>query len=117
MKEGTPLPKGAAIATDAVWGPARRAGSGEGNRLTQIGLGQQIRLEWMEMTANLAVAVEASICNVLQELLEDKLSVGGNAKRGNREKAITILMKIWVRPPRGLHPLQRKGLNLLGIRI
>lgn len=52
------------------------------------------------MTANLAVAVEASICNVLQELLEDKLSVGGNAKRGNREKAIAILMKIWVRPPR-----------------
>nr|WP_219975842.1 hypothetical protein [Rubrobacter xylanophilus] len=46
-------------------------------------------------------------------MLEDKLSVGGNAKRGNREKVITILMKIWVRPPRDLHPLQREGLKLL----
>jgi hypothetical protein len=56
---------------------------------------------------------EASIYSALQELLEDKLSVGGNAKRGNREKVITILTKIWVRPPRDLHPLQREGLKLL----
>ncbi|MBC7355336.1 MAG: hypothetical protein H5U09_03950, partial [Desulfomicrobiaceae bacterium] len=66
-------------------------------------------------TANLVLAGndEASIYSALQELLEDKLSVGGNAKRGNREKVITILMKIWVRPPRDLHPLQREGLKLL----
>ncbi len=85
------------------------------SRLTQIGFSQRVRLEWLERTANLVLAGndEASIYNALQELLEDKLSVGGNAKRGNREKAITILMKIWVRPPRNLHPLQREGLKLL----
>ena len=85
------------------------------SRLTQIGFSQRVRLEWLEKTANLVLAGndEASIYNALQELLEDKLSVGGNAKRGNREKVITILMKIWVRPPRDLHPLQREGLKLL----
>ena len=110
------------------------------SRLTQIGFSQWVRLEWLERTANLVLAGqigrtadldgrrpprrgasqggrasndEASIYNALQKLLEDKLSVGGNAKRGNREKVITILMKIWVRPPRDLHPLQREGLELL----
>lgn len=85
------------------------------SRLTQIGFSQRVRLEWLERTANLVLAGndEAPIYNALQELLEDKLSVGGNAKRGNREKVITILMKIWVRPPRDLHSLQREGLKLL----
>ncbi len=81
----------------------------------QIGFSQRVRLEWLEKTANLVLAGndEASIKGALHELLEDKLSVGGSSKRGNREKVITILMKIWVRPPRDLHPLQRKGLELL----
>ncbi|RMD96334.1 MAG: hypothetical protein D6816_19090 [Bacteroidetes bacterium] len=84
-------------------------------RNNQIGFSQRVRLEWLERTANLVLAGndEAFIYSTLQELLEDKLSVGGNAKRGNREKVITILMKIWVRPPDKLHPLQRKGLELL----
>jgi len=85
------------------------------SRITRIGFSQRIRLEWLERTANLVLAGndEASIYSALQELLEDKLSVGGNAERGNREKAITILMKIWVRPPSDLQPLQREGLKLL----
>jgi len=85
------------------------------SRMTQIGFSQRIRLEWLETTANLVLAGndEASIYGALQELLEDKLSVGGNAKRGNREKAITILMKIWVRTPQELHSLQSDGLKLL----
>lgn len=113
------------------------------SRLTQIGFSQRVRLEWLERTANLVLAGkdEASIYNALQVQLEDKLSVhrsvhessaehpagerdearmtgdaGGVRQRrirGSREKAITILMKIWARPPRDLHPLQREGLRLL----
>jgi len=85
------------------------------DRRRQVGFSQRVRLEWLERTANLVLAGndEASIYNALQELLEDKLSVGGNAKRGNREKVITILMKIWVHPPRDLHPLQQEGLKFL----
>lgn len=84
-------------------------------RMTQIGFSQRIRLEWLERTANLVLAGndEESIYSTLQELLEDKLSIGGDAERGNREKAITILMKLWVRPPSDLHSLQREGLKLL----
>ena len=87
------------------------------SRLTQIGFSQRVRLEWLERTANLVLAGndEASIYNALQELLEDKLSVGGNAKRGTREKAITILMKIWVRASGEIHSLQNHGLKLLSI--
>ena len=85
------------------------------SRLNQVGFSQRVRLEWLERTGNLVLAGndEASIYNALQDLLEDKLSVGGNARRGNREKVITILMKIWVRSPSDLHPLQREGLELL----
>lgn len=85
------------------------------SRTTQIGFSQRICLEWLERTANLVLAGrdEASINEALQELLHDKLSVGGTAKRGSREKAISILMKIWVRAPKHLRSLQRDGLELL----
>jgi len=93
-------------------------------RGTQIGFSQRIRLEWLDQTANLVLAGndKAAINDSLQEMLKDKVSVGGQAVRGNREKTITILMKTWVpvcragtgrRPPRDLHPLQREGLKLL----
>ncbi|GIW96110.1 MAG: hypothetical protein KatS3mg110_4151 [Pirellulaceae bacterium] len=112
-------------------------------RFSQIGFSQRVRLEWLQRTANLVLAGndEASIYNALQELLEDKLSVDRGVRassvkpqasegpeprsthdarratqrriRGNREKVITILMKIWVRPPRELRPLQHDGLELL----
>ena len=84
------------------------------NRFTQIGFSQRIQLNWLEQTANLVLAGNdtKTIESALQTLLADKLSVGGQAVRGNREKAITILMKIWVRPPKGLHPLHQQGLEL-----
>jgi len=49
----------------------------------------------------------------LQELLKDKVSVGGQAERGNREKIITILLKTWVTVPSDLDPLRIEGLELL----
>lgn len=84
-------------------------------RHNQIGFSQRIRLDWLERTADLVLVGtdETSIYNALRDLLKDKLSVGGNARRSNREKTITILMKIWVRAPSDLHSLQREGLNLL----
>lgn len=85
------------------------------HRVDQIGFSQRIRLEWLIRTANLVLAGKDApfIYSALQELLQDKLSVGGLAPRSNREKAITILMKVWVRPPQDLVPFQRVGLQLL----
>ncbi|MCL6614253.1 MAG: hypothetical protein K6U03_06530 [Firmicutes bacterium] len=85
------------------------------DRFNQIGFSQRIRLEWLEATANLVLAEndEASIHRALKTMLQEKLSIGGEAKRGTREKAISILKKIWVHPPQDLQPLQIKGLRLL----
>ena len=85
------------------------------DRFTQIGFSQRIRLQWLEQTANLVLAgtPRQTVLDALQVLLHDKLSVGRHAERGNREKAITILMQIWVTVPSELSCLRDVGLALL----
>ena len=85
------------------------------NRQKQIGFSQRIRLEWLQYTANLVLAGndKGAVNSSLQELLKDKVSVGGKAVRGNKEKAITILMKIWLNVPCGLEGVRDDGLELL----
>jgi hypothetical protein len=86
-------------------------------RMDQIGFSQRVRLEWLEQTANLVLAGndKASVNDALQEVLKDKVSVGGQAVRGNREKIITILMKVWLTPPDELESLRVSGLELLNL--
>ncbi len=81
----------------------------------EVGFSQRIRLEWLQQTAALVLAgrPREEIKATLQELLQDQLSVGGTAERGNREKAVTILLKIWVSVPRHLETLRNDGLELL----
>ena len=86
------------------------------NRHTeQIGFSQRVRLEWVEETTNLVLAGkdQKTINEALQDLLKDKVSVGGEAERGNREKIITILMKMWVTVPRELQGVRDDALQLL----
>jgi hypothetical protein len=80
-----------------------------------IGFSQQIRLDWLERTAEgvLAGRKRAQIQAALQDHLRERLSVGGGAERGNREKAITILLKVWVSVPEGLVPLRDDALEHL----
>jgi hypothetical protein len=84
-------------------------------RKAQIGFSQRIRLEWFEQTANLILAGndKAAINDTLQDLLQDRISVGGKSARGNREKVITILLKTWVTVPRELEKLRDEGLEIL----
>ena len=84
-------------------------------RANQIGFSQRVRLEWLEQTANYALAGnnKANVNDALQELLKEKVSVGGQAVRGNREKIITILLKVWVTVPEELESLRLEGLNLM----
>lgn len=85
------------------------------NRINQIGFSQRIRLEWLDQTANLVLAGNNKnyINDSLQVMLQDKVSIGNQAKRGNREKIITILMKIWLAVPNELMALRDDGLQLL----
>ena len=84
-------------------------------RTEQIGFSQRVRLEWLEQTANLILAGNdrAAVNGALQELLKDKVSIGGQSKRGNREKIITILLRTWLTVPNELELLRLDGLELL----
>jgi len=84
-------------------------------RTEQIGFSQRVRLEWLEQTADLVRAGndKVTINDALQELLKDKVSIGGEAERGNREKIITILLKMWLTVPSELELLRVEGLELL----
>jgi hypothetical protein len=83
--------------------------------ITRIGFSQRIRLEWLEKTARLFLAgnTREEIETELQDFLQDKLSIGGLAGRGTREKTITILLKIWVSVPGSLAAFHKEGLEFL----
>ena len=85
------------------------------DRRGQVGFSQRIRLEWLEQTARLILAGndQATINTNLQDLLKDKVSIGGTAERGTREKIITILLKVWLTAPTELGDLRLDGLELL----
>lgn len=80
----------------------------------QIGFSQRVRLEWLEQTASYVLAgmSEAEVNDSLQELLRPKVSVGGNAERGNREKIITILRRVWLSTNDEYTQLRQRGLSL-----
>lgn len=80
-----------------------------------IGFSQRIQLDWLEYTANLVLTGNSrnDIVAALRERLRDRLSVGRDPERGNREKAITILTKVWVNVPEELGKLRDEGLQLL----
>lgn len=86
-------------------------------RTDQIGFSQRVRLEWLEQTANLILAGndKVAVNEALQEMLKDKVSVGGQAERGNREKIISILFRVWLTVPRELELLRVEGLELLSL--
>ena len=81
----------------------------------QIGFSQRIQLEWLEQTAQLFLvgSSKSQIEMALQDILRDRLAVGSNARRNSREKAITILMKIWVTVPKHREPFRDDAVNLL----
>lgn len=86
-------------------------------RYKQIGINQRIRLEWLEKTANLVLAGNDrnAVMDELRVLLNDKLSVGNSPVRGNREKAVTILTKVWANPASEVSELRDAGLDLLQV--
>ena len=84
----------------------------------QVGFSQRVRLGWLEQTASYVLAgmTEAEVTQSLRDLLQDKMSVGGNAHRGNREKAITILRRIWLPANDGHEGLRHRAFALLQSR-
>jgi len=87
-------------------------------RRDQVGFSQRIRLDWLDYTANLVLAGNQrdEIVEALSDRLKEKLSVGNQPERGNRDKAITILTKVWVTVPSELQSLRDEGLHHLRSR-
>jgi hypothetical protein len=85
------------------------------DRFSQIGFVQRINLEWLENIANMVALGnnEDSINIALQELLRNKVSIGGNAARGNRNIMISILKKIWLKVPPEFDSFHKRALDLL----
>jgi hypothetical protein len=80
-----------------------------------IGFSQRVRLEWLEYTTNLVLAGNSKneIVSALRQRLRDQLSIGKDPERGNRDKAITILMRVWVTVPTEVEALRDEALVLL----
>ena len=87
------------------------------DRYRQIGFSsQRIRYIWLEKTAQMCLA-GMSVPDIAREIrsMLSALSSGGSTKRSSREKAVTILMKIWVTPYKELVDFRDAGLKLLSI--
>lgn len=85
-------------------------------RKTNVGFSQRIQLAWLEQTAVMAMAGNSpeQIKSALEDKLQAELSVGSEAKRSNRSKAISILLNIWVSVSPGIEGLRHDGLALFG---
>ena len=86
-----------------------------GKRFQQIGFNRRIRLEWVEYTANLALAEndKKSIKSILMDYLSSEFPNSNKKVRGTISKTITILMKTWINVPEELEPFKDAGLSLL----
>ena len=80
-----------------------------------IGFNRRVDLEWLGYTARLVAGGhdKSKIHEELSEYLSLKLSKGSFAKRGSREKTITLLLKTWVHVRTEIKPLRDDGLELL----
>jgi hypothetical protein len=84
------------------------------NKNAPIGFSQIIKHAWLDFTAqkklegNSSVEVRAA----LEHFLSNQLSVGNNSRRNSRQKAISILSKIWLRVPKEIEPFRDEGLAL-----
>jgi len=85
------------------------------DRQLMIGFNRTVKLSWLDQTVDLFLAgqTEAEISAILSDSLKDQLSVGSSAKRGSREKTITLLLKTWVRVPAHLQEFRDDGILLL----
>ena len=84
-------------------------------RQQMIGYNRTVKLRWLDETLALFLAgvPDADIYQSLRDRLKDEMSVGGEPKRGSREKTITLLLKTWVRVPKPLRAMRDEGIRLL----
>ena len=85
------------------------------DRFKQIGIDRIIRLAWLERTSSLVLAgnTQKDIKLMLQDDLRCHFRPEEIIERGSLDKTITILMRVWLRPPKELVELRDAGLDIL----
>ena len=85
------------------------------SRVSQVGFSQRVRIEWLQEAALLVLAggSREAVKESLTERLRGKVSIGGSAERGSREKIISILSRTWLPDSTHLNPFRMNGLELL----
>lgn len=85
------------------------------DRFTQIGFSRRIKLEWLQLTAQLVTERNdtETIRSVLNTALREKLFGGSETPRGSIEKTVSILLQTWANVPRELALLRDTGIELL----
>ena len=86
--------------------------------MEQVGIDRGVRLDWLELTANLILAGNAPdpIKKALQEHLAVVFQTSSLEIRGSLSKTITILMRTWLRVPSELRGLRDSGISLISER-
>ncbi|MCK5663112.1 MAG: hypothetical protein KAI17_06480 [Thiotrichaceae bacterium] len=82
--------------------------------MTTIGFSQQIKRAWLDFMVQrkLEGLPTAKIRASVDEFLSDKISVGNTSRRNSRQKAISILSKIWLKVPKSHESFRDEGLAL-----
>jgi len=85
------------------------------SRVFEVGFSQRVRMEWFQEAALLVLAgsTRKEVKESLLNSLRGKVSIGGLAERGNREKIISILSRTWLPDSGPLNPFRMDGLELL----
>ncbi len=84
------------------------------SRGVTIGFSQLVKRAWLDFTVQKKLEGQppTKIRAALDEFLSDKVSVGSNSRRNSRQKAISILSKIWINVPQSLESYRDEGLTL-----
>jgi len=85
------------------------------SRIQQIGIDRIVRLEWLERTAQLALAGNhpGTVKQNMLEFLATSFPTSNPSVRGSLAKTVTILMNVWLTGPKELADLRKVGLELL----
>lgn len=83
------------------------------NKNVPIGFSQFIKRAWLDFTVHQKLEGHSPIKvrAALDHFLADQVSVGSNARRNSRQRAISILSKLWLNVPQPLDSFREEGLT------
>ena len=84
------------------------------SKSAEIGFGQPVKLSWLDFTVERFSKGETitEIREALLDYLSDKVEINSTAKSGVRQKAVNILLKMWVKVPESQAAFRNEGLAL-----